>query len=916
MESLIALFVLACVLTFVGAILGIIAFAKLGTVNRELKELKTKLAHVKRLLAEEPGATGSEQRLRQASERDPVRPQPATTPSGADAASEGQRHTEPPAATTEQPAHSTTRSAENNPTSETQASTAQTGDSRKPPPTAPPTLNIQPSPFVQSLQRNWMAWLGGICIALAGIFLGKYSIEQGLLGPGLRVALGIATGLALHAVAIWLRVKKGGHPSLAAMAGGGSITLFATLLAALHYYQMFSPTLVFIVLAIVALMTMWLAISHGPLLAAIGMLGAYAVPIMVSTGSGNMLAALIYAAIISLSVLLLAKVVKISWLWWGALFGALAWWVISLDSHQVEGLRGLYLAVLAYQFIAVCSGNWWLRKSDDQAVWLLGYTPDESTKHQATGTAGQAAPWETALPTALLLITLAQLITVAHVGWLDHWPKTMALPAVLLVTSIFQPRLLAVVWVMLLGSLVSIVLPLYSDPNLLLDSSVRALAQPGTLFTSLTVFGLLFMVASLAGYKRGAYTAWWMSLFAMAPVLSSLAAFLVAEDSLSQTAWSMLFVGIAAAQFAVAVMATRKTSEPWLSIWHFIAAHLGYAVAVAIIFEATTLTLALAAQILSLAWLIKRFDARSLAWLLKLVVLVVVIRLTVNPWLLDYPPIWHWPLWTYGGATLLCYLASTQLRGQQALRQWTEAAALHLFVLTLWTEARYLLHDGRVFMSDYSFTEATLYIGLFGALSLVYHHRANISQTIARWYQAYATFLWVFALLNYAGILLNLLYSEPWAVEAIGARPIANLMTLALGLPLVLSGLFVRYYRGAATIAKLFLGAASFIFVSFQIRHLWQGSASLELNTSAGELYTYSVVWLVMAVAAMLFAGIRQQQNLYRGGLVMLSVVILKIFLVDMSDLDGLLRVASFMGLGLALLGISFLHQKLKPSDD
>lgn len=60
-----------------------------------------------------------------------------------------------------------------------------------------------------------------------------------------------------------------------------------------------------------------------------------------------------------------------------------------------------------------------------------------------------------------------------------------------------------------------------------------------------------------------------------------------------------------------------------------------------------------------------------------------------------------------------------------------------------------------------------------------------------------------------------------------------------------------------------------------------------------------------MAVAAMLLAGMRQLPNLYRGGLAMLSVVILKILLIDLSDLEDLedlLRVASFMGRGLALM--------------
>ncbi len=138
-------------------------------------------------------------------------------------------------------------------------------------------------------------------------------------------------------------------------------------------------------------------------------------------------------------------------------------------------------------------------------------------------------------------------------------------------------------------------------------------------------------------------------------------------------------------------------------------------------------------------------------------------------------------------------------------------------------------------------------------------------------------------------------------------------LTLALGLPIVLGLLFARFWQGAKKPAALVVGIASFIFVSFQVRHLWQGTVTLNTGTSAGELYTYSAVWLLMAVGAMVLAGMRHWPNLYRGGLVMLAVVILKIFLIDLSDLDGLLRVASFMGLGLALVGISFLHQRIKP---
>jgi uncharacterized membrane protein len=46
----------------------------------------------------------------------------------------------------------------------------------------------------------------------------------------------------------------------------------------------------------------------------------------------------------------------------------------------------------------------------------------------------------------------------------------------------------------------------------------------------------------------------------------------------------------------------------------------------------------------------------------------------------------------------------------------------------------------------------------------------------------------------------------------------------------------------------------------------------------------------------------------------LLLVVVAKLFLIDMSDLTGLWRVASFMGLGLGLLALAWLHQRLMPS--
>jgi uncharacterized membrane protein len=44
--------------------------------------------------------------------------------------------------------------------------------------------------------------------------------------------------------------------------------------------------------------------------------------------------------------------------------------------------------------------------------------------------------------------------------------------------------------------------------------------------------------------------------------------------------------------------------------------------------------------------------------------------------------------------------------------------------------------------------------------------------------------------------------------------------------------------------------------------------------------------------------------------LTVLSVTVAKVFLYDMADLTGLYRVASFLGLGLVLIGIGYVYRR------
>ncbi|HEU4475389.1 MAG TPA: DUF2339 domain-containing protein [Methyloceanibacter sp.] len=76
--------------------------------------------------------------------------------------------------------------------------------------------------------------------------------------------------------------------------------------------------------------------------------------------------------------------------------------------------------------------------------------------------------------------------------------------------------------------------------------------------------------------------------------------------------------------------------------------------------------------------------------------------------------------------------------------------------------------------------------------------------------------------------------------------------------------------------------------------------------TSDAEQYTYSAVWLLAGVA-LLAAGIWLRSLPLRvASAVVVGLTVLKVFFIDMSDLTGIYRALSFLGLGAVLVGIGW----------
>src|SRR5436305_2353304 len=268
------------------------------------------------------------------------------------------------------------------------------------PPLPPPAFDIpapapQPGPgFEERIGTRWVVWVGGLTLALGGFFMVRYSIDAGLLGPGVRVLLGGAFALALLAAGEWTRRKESistiealpiaNIPAI--LTAAGTAVAFATVYAAYALYDFLAPATAFILLGMVALGTLAAALLHGPALAGLGIAGAFVTPILVSSGQSDFWALYIYLAIVTAASFGLARIRLWRWLAVTTIVFALLWTFPCLQCgpsmvgpHAFHVVAGFTLAAL----LVVCGFMFGPPADDGQiepissgslAAYLLGAT--------------------------------------------------------------------------------------------------------------------------------------------------------------------------------------------------------------------------------------------------------------------------------------------------------------------------------------------------------------------------------------------------------------------------------------------------------------------------------------------------------------------------------------------------------------
>ena len=174
----------------------------------------------------------------------------------------------------------------------------------------------------ERIGTRWVVWVGGLTLALGGLFLVKYSIDQGLLGPRARVTLGGLFAVLLLGLGEFSRRRESlsqiaplplaNIPAI--LTAAGTIVAFGTVYVAYALYDFLPPGAAFILLGVVALGALAAALLHGPVLAGLGVAGAFIAPLLVSSAKPDYWALYIYLAVVTAASFGLARIRLWRWL--------------------------------------------------------------------------------------------------------------------------------------------------------------------------------------------------------------------------------------------------------------------------------------------------------------------------------------------------------------------------------------------------------------------------------------------------------------------------------------------------------------------------------------------------------------------------------------------------------------------------
>ncbi len=771
------------------------------------------------------------------------------------------------------------------------------------------------------LQANWVLAVAAVSLALAGVFFVQYGVERGLLPPPLRVLAAIAFGMALIAGGEWVRRRQGDDDGPTAFlpstfSGAGVVSVFAGVLAARQMYGLIGPEVALFGLVGVAVVALVLGWFYGPFLAAIGLIGATLAPFVVGGSSSDVTWLFAYFTLIAVLGLGIDTLRRWAWISVLALVLAVAaGGLLFLDSGQAAAF-GVMLVVLVMASIIIpgrslvpAHGGITISSrllGRSKAVWPRFPTRLAGGMMVTAVVLMGVMDARAALESLVLLALLAGL-SVAISLWAS---KATALA-----------DLAAIPAIGFLGRLV------YEAVNrgalqYEMENAVIALRAPetgppfviGPILIMVVAMAAAAALRSLAG--RDHRIAWAAMAVGLPPAaMGVLEAFWFPAQVTGAWPWALWALGLAGAMVGLAVEFAQRDGrdDHRRTAYAALSALVLIPFALFTLLESAALTLSLAALVVAAAALDRRFRLPELGWFMQAGIIVLGWRLFLNPGVLWAFEAGLGPVvLSFGGAIAATVAGLWLLRGMNRIAP--KAFLDSGFVAFMAVFADVLLFR----WMDAAFPEgpgghwaATLIALPWLVMSLVQLYRARLGGFMAKVRLALAAFAGVIAALGLATAvtIANPLFSG----DAVGGPMLLDTLFVAYALPGLILLAVWRLFPGMSDgLRQVFLVAgAGFLalYAGLEIRRFWQGPVLSNPGTTQGELYTYTVALLLLGGAVLYQAIASRSALLRRVGMGIIGLTIAKVFLIDISGLSGLTRVAAFLALGLSLAGLAWLNR-------